>query len=626
MQMAKRMIIIAAVFAFALPLQVTEAETVSSVSEVRSEIKEVEAQYSELNERLENAEESERDLRDQLSTLREESDSKEAQQRKTLERLNQKYRELLDNPEIDISSAQNEYAEAVREQRQHQQQIAEISSSLSEQRETTEELEQSQHNIVNQIELLKEELEFARVERLRREFTLTAEVGASQSLTCERTETIMQCEDRAEELAKQKVTQSYLNDLFDGLSESELAKSNQKEAEASVLVLGASVEDSSYSGQRSYQVDLKVEVRGELPETGPCQLLELDSRYCETTLADRRSLEEPGSSKKSSAEPVSHRLLLRSNVFDDRVYVNGERYGSTPVRLTLDEGEYEIEIARRGYASYKKTVNLNDKQSLFAELKPSSELFTAGEFIRDITGEGDEGPRLVVVPSGNQKIGDLTGNGRLNERPVRNFELSTPRAIGITPVTVAEFRRFIDAENYVSTAEEGKGCAELKNGQVTYSSSRSWNKPGYPVSDDLPVTCVSYEDASAYVEWLSATTGRDYELPTEEFWEYSGRANQSGDFWWGDQVGVNRINCRGCGQRWSGQPAPVGSFESNPWGLHDTAGNVWELTRSNLEPESIIIRGGAYNFAPSLARLSARTKVSPNFNSNYIGFRVSRTE
>ncbi|MGX5913134.1 SUMF1/EgtB/PvdO family nonheme iron enzyme [Aliidiomarina sp. Khilg15.8] len=624
--MAKRIIIIAAAFAFTLPLQAAEAQTVSSVSEVRNEIKEVEAQYSELNERLESARERERNLRSQLNSLREQSSAKEAEQRRALERLNQKYRELIDNPEVDMSAAQKEYADAVRAQRDHQKEIASVSSSLSEQRETTEELEQRQHNLVNQTELLKEELQFARVDRLRKEFTLEAEVGTSQSLTCERTETLMQCENRAEQLAKQKVTQSYLDDLFNGLSESSLAKSNQGDGGASVLVLGASVANSAYSGQRNYKVELQVKVRGQLPENGPCQLLDLESRYCETTLSAQRSLEGPESSKKSSAEPVSYRLLIRSNVFDDRVYVNGERYGSTPVRLTLEEGEHRIEIARQGYDSYTKTIDLNDDQSLFGELSPSNELFTAGEFVRDVTRGGLEGPRLVVVPSGNQRVGDLTGNGRSNERPVRNFELSAPRAIGITPVTVGDFRRFIEAANYVSTADKGKGCAELKDGEIVFSTSRSWDKPGYPLAEDLPVTCVSYQDATAYVEWLSATTGAKYSLPTEEFWEYSSRANQSTDFWWGNKVGVNQINCRGCGQKWAAKPAPVGSFESNAWGLHDVAGNVWELTYSEEDPQSIVIRGGAFNFAPSLARLSARVKVSSNFNSNYIGFRVSRTE
>lgn len=626
MQMAKRMIIIAAAFAFTLPLQAAEAQTVSSVSEVRNEIKEVEAQYSELNERVESAKERERNLRAQLDSLREQSSAKEADQRRALERLNQKYRELIDNPEVDMSAAQREYADAVREQREHQNEIASVSSALSEQRQKTEELEQRQHNLVNQTELLKEELQFARVDRLRKEFTLTAEVGSSQSITCERTETLMQCENRAEQLAKQKVTQSYLDDLFTGLSESRLARSNQERSGASVLVLGTSIENGTYSGQRNYQVDLQVQVRGEIPQNGPCQLLELDSRYCETTLSAQRSLEEPGSSKKSPAEPVSYRLLIRSNVFDDRVYVNGERYGSTPVRLTLEEGEHQVEIARQGYASFTRTIDLNDDQSLFGELSPSNQLFTAGEFIRDLTREGEEGPRMVVVPSGNQKIGDLTGNGRSNERPVRNFALSAPQAIGITPVTVGDFRRFTDAANYVSTAEKGRGCAELKDGDVTFSTGRSWDKPGYPVADDLPVTCVSYQDASAYVEWLSATTGAKYVLPSEDFWEYSARAGQSTDFWWGNNVGVNQISCRGCGQKWGGKPAPVGSFDSNPWGLHDVAGNVWELTQSDAEPQSIVIRGGAFNFAPSLARLSARVKVSANFNANYIGFRVSRTE
>ena len=91
-----------------------------------------------------------------------------------------------------------------------------------------------------------------------------------------------------------------------------------------------------------------------------------------------------------------------------------------------------------------------------------------------------------------------------------------------------------------------------------------------------PAIYVSQEEAKAYATWLSAQTGKTYRLPSESEWEYAARAGTRTRYSWGDEIGVNRANCDGCGSEWDDeQTAPVGSFAANAFGLFDMHGNVW---------------------------------------------------
>ena len=90
---------------------------------------------------------------------------------------------------------------------------------------------------------------------------------------------------------------------------------------------------------------------------------------------------------------------------------------------------------------------------------------------------------------------------------------------------------------------------------------------------------VSWDDAKAYVAWLSKKTGKTYRLLTEAEYEYATRAGTQTAYPWGNDIGENNANCRGCGSQWDGkQTAPVGSFSPNGFGLYDMVGNVGQWT------------------------------------------------
>jgi len=155
-----------------------------------------------------------------------------------------------------------------------------------------------------------------------------------------------------------------------------------------------------------------------------------------------------------------------------------------------------------------------------------------------------------------------------------------------------------------------------------------------------PVINVTWDDAVAYTAWLSRETGQDYRLPTEAEWEYAARGGTQTAYWWGNEIGRNKANCYDCGSRWDlKQTAPVGSFSANPFGLYDTAGNVWEWTCSVYDEKygggeqscagneggPPVLRGGAWLHEPQGVRGAARVRVAADFRYNNLGFRLART-
>ena len=141
---------------------------------------------------------------------------------------------------------------------------------------------------------------------------------------------------------------------------------------------------------------------------------------------------------------------------------------------------------------------------------------------------------------------------------------------------------------------------------------------------------VSWEDAEAYVAWLSRETGEAYRLPSESEWEYAARAGTTTRYTWGQDIGRNRANCGDCGSRWDGdRTAPVGSFAANGWGLHDMHGNVWEwvadcwhenYARAPRDGSAWtsggncgrrVLRGGSWFLSPAFLRSAIATSALP---------------
>ncbi|MGY6587978.1 MAG: formylglycine-generating enzyme family protein [Wenzhouxiangella sp.] len=263
-------------------------------------------------------------------------------------------------------------------------------------------------------------------------------------------------------------------------------------------------------------------------------------------------------------------------------------------------------------------------------------------------------PEMLVIPAGRFMMGSLENEPQRWDREGPRREVNVPAfAIAVSPVTVGEFRRFVNDTGYVSDAERDvdriPGCHTFEAGSFGPRSGRYWRNPSIPQDDSHPATCLSWNDAQAFVTWLSAKTGEEYRLPSEAEWEYAARAGTTTRFNTGDCITTDEANFRGTrpakgcplGEH-RGGTTPVKNFESNAWGLYDTHGNVWEWVQDCWSDDYrglptdgsawvsgncqfVIRRGGSWYYYGQFLRSAFRLSGTRSDRINSIGFRVART-
>jgi formylglycine-generating enzyme required for sulfatase activity len=242
----------------------------------------------------------------------------------------------------------------------------------------------------------------------------------------------------------------------------------------------------------------------------------------------------------------------------------------------------------------------------------------AGQF-RDRLSDGSSGPAMVRFRADHFLMGSSGVSQEFDERPQHEVRLG-PFAIAAHETTFSEYEMFARATGRRVPDHVGWGRAER------------------------PVINVSWEDAQAYAQWLSAQTGGHYRLPTEAEWEFVARSGTVTRFWWGEDVGENQANCFDCGSVDSGvQTSPVGRFAASPWGVYDMAGNVREWVEDCYTPNysrapadgsavlvsgcsERVVRGGAYSSPSAQLRSASRDRVDAQSRLDNLGFRVVRRD
>ncbi|MBX2836189.1 MAG: SUMF1/EgtB/PvdO family nonheme iron enzyme [Gammaproteobacteria bacterium] len=325
--------------------------------------------------------------------------------------------------------------------------------------------------------------------------------------------------------------------------------------------------------------------------------------------------------------------------------------------IQLDYGKrYDVYVTHPGYKPWRQTIVFNADTEYLQVFMES-----------DKTPSADK-PRFVTVSGDVYRMGCSEGDSRCkqSEKPSRDVNVATFR-ISTTEITVGQFKKFVSATNYKTDAEQNaggfKGCyiwTERKgisrsNGTWQWSTEHNWRDPGYPQTDEFPVTCVSWNDARAYAKWLSRTSGKAYRLPTEAEWEYAARGGTQSMFSFGNSVSDTCSYANGAdrtvspaGSKWSSRmkcsdgqwfSAPVATYRPNPFGLFDMHGNVWEWVVDNWaetlkahptdggayadgESDKKVLRGGAWDGASSALRASSRSRGIQASRAAMTGFRV----
>ncbi|RYF88868.1 MAG: formylglycine-generating enzyme family protein, partial [Chitinophagaceae bacterium] len=277
---------------------------------------------------------------------------------------------------------------------------------------------------------------------------------------------------------------------------------------------------------------------------------------------------------------------------------------------------------------------------------------------------------MVLVPAGEFLMGSSDEQARPDENPQHKVKVNA-FWMDATEVTNAQFRKFVEATGYVTTAEQKPDWEELKKQLPPntpkpeddvlvpaslvfhpdehhaspgewwqWTKGASWKHPqgegsGIDGKDDYPVTHISWYDANAYAKWAGKR------LPTEAEWEWAARApgdsKTNANIWQGEFPHHNSMEDK------FERTAPVKSFHPNTYGLFDMAGNVWEWCsdwydagyynklkeqvsdnpegpKQSYDPEEPtvqkkVIRGGSFMCHDSYCsgyRPSARMKVSPD--------------
>ncbi len=209
-------------------------------------------------------------------------------------------------------------------------------------------------------------------------------------------------------------------------------------------------------------------------------------------------------------------------------------------------------------------------------------------------------PEMIALPPGKFMMGspadepgrDLYGN----EDPIHEVTIAHSFAVGKYELLRGEWALFVKETGLHDP--EGCNIHQAKPPHWPTTKGLNWHDTGFPQTPRDPAVCMSWNEARAYLDWLSKKTGHRYRLLTESEWEYAARAGTTTAHAWGEKPEDACLYANGSDMtrkekfpEWNAdQPcrdgfvftSPAGSFKPNGFGLYDMLGNVAEMTEDCL--------------------------------------------
>ncbi len=234
-------------------------------------------------------------------------------------------------------------------------------------------------------------------------------------------------------------------------------------------------------------------------------------------------------------------------------------------------------------------------------------------------GTGEKGPdplafEWMEIPAGEFLMGDNSGIGRPDERPVH--------AVYLDAFKISKYEVTFDQYDYFC---DQTGRSRPDNNFIKARGSN-------------PATNMTWNDAAAYCQWLSSKLGKTIRLPTEAEWEKAARGTDQRMYPWGNETATcNFANYAQCNYN----TISVGSYPSgvSPYGVHDMAGNVYEWCSDWYDPDYYsysprdnpqgpasglgpVMRGGCVGHEAYNMRTTFRQYYGREWGSHNIGIRL----
>jgi len=266
-------------------------------------------------------------------------------------------------------------------------------------------------------------------------------------------------------------------------------------------------------------------------------------------------------------------------------------------------------------------------------------------------------PEMIAIPPGEFLMGSPASEERWDsydgsEEPQHEVKIGYVFFVGKTAVTVKELSSFVAETGY----DTGTSSLAWHVNEWREFRGMGWGRPGFLQTVKHPVTCVSWNDAQAYLGWLNRKLGLEeradcYRLLSESEWEYACRSGTATPFSCGQTISTAQANYYGQHTYGEGKKGnyrqkttPAGLFKANDFGLCDMHGAVWEWCEdvwhdSYAEPDRPddgspwlngqtsrrVLRGGSWFSPPHLLRSAHRGWYDPSMRNHTVGFRLGRT-